>query len=76
MAYKQPEQGQRGSLRWSFSVDFVSDLMGRFVVTDEHLIRSSDEHLMMIVKLKAAVHEKKSTGIGGEFFLIRGAEVR
>jgi hypothetical protein len=27
-----------GSLRWSFSVDFVSDLMGRFVVTDD-LIR-------------------------------------
>jgi hypothetical protein len=28
-----------GSLRWNFSVDFVSDLMGRFVVTDEHQVR-------------------------------------
>jgi hypothetical protein len=26
-------------MRWDFSVDFVSDLMGRFVVTDEHLVR-------------------------------------
>ena len=42
--------------------------MGRFVVTDGCY--------MIIVKLKVAVHEKKSTGIGGEFFLIRGAEVR
>jgi hypothetical protein len=39
MACKQPAQGQRGSLRWNFSVDFESDLMGRFVVTDEHLVR-------------------------------------
>ena len=36
--HTQPEQGQRGSLRWNFSVDFVNDLMGRFVVTDD-LIR-------------------------------------
>jgi hypothetical protein len=27
-------KSQRGCVWWNFSVDFVSDLMGRFVVTD------------------------------------------
>jgi hypothetical protein len=77
MACKQPAQDQRGSLRWNFSVDFVSDLMGRFVITDAHLIFGFRGWYMTTVKLKVTVHEKKSTGYWRcFFFLIRGAGVR